>query len=55
MSTKKAPRGMKKVCANVIKAEGLKTDGTLKKGHKYVKGGKIVKVKKATAPTKKKR
>jgi hypothetical protein len=55
MSTKKAPRGMKKVCASVVKAEGLKADGTLRKGHKYLKGGRIVKVPKKAPTTTKKR
>lgn len=36
-------RGLKTVCSQVIKATGLKVDGTLKKGYKYVAGGKIVK------------
>ena len=31
----------------VSKKAGLKADGTLKKGHKFAKGGKIVKTKKA--------
>lgn len=34
----------KKMCRTVIKVEGVKTDGTLKKGYKYAKGGKVVKV-----------
>ncbi|MDL2143580.1 hypothetical protein QQY79_13700 [Flavobacterium tructae] len=57
---KKTVKGLKKVCSGVLKATGLKTDGTLKKGFKYIKGGKIVKmaakkpiVKKKTAPKKK--
>lgn len=37
-------RGLKKVCSGVVKATGLKADGTLKKGFKYIAGGKIVKV-----------
>ena len=41
---KTAVRGLKKVCARVTKTEGLKVDGTLKKGYKYQAGGKIVKV-----------
>lgn len=53
--TKKTVRGLKKVCRSVVKSTGLKTDGTLKKGFKYVKGGKIVKVETAKAkPVKKK-
>lgn len=42
-------RGLKKVCSHVVKATGLRVDGTLKKGYKYATGGKIVKV----APVKK--
>ncbi|OXG00022.1 hypothetical protein BC749_108145 [Flavobacterium araucananum] len=56
---KKTVKGLKKVCSGVLKATGLKTDGTLKKGFKYIKGGKIVKtaakkpiVKKKVAPKK---
>jgi hypothetical protein len=47
MAVKKKPtvKGLKKVCSSVIKGTGLKSDGTLKKGFKYMKGGKIVKVK----------
>lgn len=45
-------RGLKTVCAKVVKVTGIKTDGTLKKGYKYVKGGKIVKVAVATAKVK---
>lgn len=37
-------RGLKKICSGVVKATGLKADGTLKKGYKYITGGKIVKV-----------
>ncbi len=41
------PTGLKKVVAKSIGVCGLrKLDGTLKKGFKYEKGGKIVKVKK---------
>ncbi|HRB72448.1 hypothetical protein [Flavobacterium sp. UBA4197] len=35
--------GLTTVCVKVVKADGLKKDGTLKKGHRYVKGGGIVK------------
>ena len=42
MATKK-----KKTCDNRFKCSGVnKTTGQLKKGHKYGKGGRIVKVKK---------
>ncbi|RUT67737.1 hypothetical protein D0817_24860 [Flavobacterium cupreum] len=55
-TTTKKPtvRGLKKVCSSVVKATGLKTDGTLKKGFKYVAGGKIVKVVAKKAPVRKK-
>lgn len=40
------PKGMTKSVAKAIKVTGLKkSDGTLNKGFKYAKGGKIVKVK----------
>ena len=35
----------KKLCSRVITREGVKRDGTLKKGFRYAKGGKIVKAK----------
>jgi hypothetical protein len=49
MATSKT-RGLKKVCSRVIKGEGLKVDGTLKKGYKYVNGKpkKVTAKKKAT-------
>jgi hypothetical protein len=50
---KPAVRGLKTVCARVVKATGLKVDGTLKKGYKYIKGGKIVKVIEKKKPVKK--
>lgn len=34
----------KKLCSKVIRREGLKLDGTLKKGYKYSPGGRVVKV-----------
>ena len=40
---KPSVRGLKTVCSQVLKATGLRVDGTLKKGYKYVAGGKIVK------------
>lgn len=54
MAVKKKPtvKGLKKVCSSVLKATGLKSDGTLKKGFKYIKGGKIVKVKVVTTKAK---
>lgn len=41
---KPSVKGLKTVCSKVLKATGLKVDGTLKKGFKYATGGKIVKV-----------
>ena len=35
----------KKMCSRIIQREGVKKDGTLKKGFRYAKGGKIVKAK----------
>lgn len=37
---------MAKRCTNRVKCAGLKSNGTLKKGYKFLKGGKVVKVKK---------
>lgn len=50
MTTKKTTKKKKsvtakKLCSSIIVKDGLKKDGTLKKGHKYIKGGKIVKTK----------
>ncbi|WP_281322070.1 hypothetical protein [Flavobacterium aestivum] len=54
MAVKKTSvRGLKTVCSRVLKSTGLKADGTLKKGFKYLKGGKIVKV--TVKPTVKKK
>lgn len=40
------PKGMTKSVAKAVKVTGLKkADGTLQKGFKYLKGGKIVKAK----------
>jgi hypothetical protein len=50
MATKK-PAGKKrsvtakKLCSSIIVKDGLKKDGTLKKGYHYLKGGKIAKSK----------
>lgn len=49
-STKPKRVTAKKMCSKVIKREGVKTDGTLKKGYKYVKGGRVVKVAPAKKP-----
>jgi hypothetical protein len=40
---KPSVKGLKTLCSGVVRATGLKVDGTLKKGYKYAKGGKIVK------------
>ncbi|HEX8269752.1 MAG TPA: hypothetical protein VF581_07660 [Flavobacterium sp.] len=58
MATVKKPRKRgttaRKLCSKVIRQEGLKKDGTLKKGYHY-KNGKPVKAKPATkAPMKRK-
>jgi uncharacterized protein YydD (DUF2326 family) len=50
---KPSVRGLKTVCTRVVKATGLKVDGTLKKGYKYIKGGKVVKVAQPKKPVKK--
>lgn len=38
-------KGLTKFTAKNAHVEGIKRDGTLKKGYKYLKGGKIVKIK----------
>lgn len=50
-ATKKRTITAKKLCSKVIRREGLKVDGTLKKGYHYTPGGKVVKAK--PAPKKK--
>ena len=50
VSKKAKPKGKnrisaKKLCSRVIVREGVKKDGTLKKGYRYVKGGRVVKAK----------
>lgn len=47
MSTRKPAKRTtaKKLCSSVIVREGLKKDGSLKKGYRYAEGGKIVKAK----------
>ncbi|WP_268847892.1 hypothetical protein [Flavobacterium aestivum] len=52
-SKKTNVRGLKRVCSRVLKSTGLKANGTLKKGFKYLKGGKIVKVTAKTTVKKK--
>ena len=48
VSKKARPKGKKrisakKLCSSVIARDGVKKDGTLKKGFRYVKGGKVIK------------
>ena len=47
MSTRKPAKRTtaKKLCSSIIVKEGLKKDGSLKKGYRYAEGGKIVKAK----------
>lgn len=43
---KKKSQSARSLCSKVIVKDGLKKDGSLKKGYRYVAGGKIVKAKK---------
>lgn len=43
---RKTMKRRKKSCSNRVKCEGIKRDGTLKKGYRYAKGGRVVKAKK---------
>ena len=50
VSKKAKPKGKKrisatKLCNSVIIRDGVKRNGTLKKGFRYVKGGRVVKAK----------
>ncbi|WP_395074541.1 hypothetical protein [Flavobacterium sp.] len=50
VSKKAKPKGKKrisatKLCSSVIVRDGVKRNGTLKKGYRYVKGGRVVKAK----------
>lgn len=50
VAKKTKPKGKKrisakKLCSSVIARDGVKKDGTLKKGYRYVKGGRVVKAK----------
>jgi len=36
----------KRKCSNRVKCDGLKQNGKLKKGFKFLRGGKVAKVKK---------
>lgn len=42
----------KKTKKSTTRKEGVKADGTLKKGFRYAKGGRVVKAKAATAKKK---
>lgn len=41
----KKKKTLKGVCNTVIKREGVKANGWLKKGYRYAKGGRVVKAK----------
>ncbi len=45
MKPKSKRMSAKKLCSKVIRVPGLKVDGTLKKGFRYLKKGVIVKAK----------
>ncbi len=38
-------RKTKKLCRSVIRQEGVKVNGKLKKGYRFAKGGRVVKSK----------
>lgn len=42
---KKKKASVKKACRSLIRQEGVKQNGQLKKGYKYKKGGGVVKAK----------
>lgn len=46
MSTTTVKRKTKKLCRSIIKQEGIKVNGKLKKGYRFAKGGKVVKASK---------
>lgn len=50
-TTKKA--SVKKACRKLVTPTGVKADGTLKPGYKYLKGGRVVKAKAKTASKRK--
>lgn len=52
-TTKKAK--VKAACRKIVRPEGVKLNGTLKKGYKYKKGGGVVKAKAANPSKPKKR
>lgn len=39
-------RKTKKLCRSVIRQEGVKVNGRLKKGYRFTKGGRVVKTSK---------
>lgn len=43
MSTPTVKSKTKKLCRSIIKQEGVKVNGKLKKGFRFAKGGKVVK------------
>lgn len=44
--TSKKSASVKKACRRMVGTkEGVKADGTLKKGYRYAKGGRVVKAK----------
>jgi len=45
----------KQNCRRLVRPEGVKVNGQLKKGYKYLKGGKVVKVVAKKTTTKKKK
>jgi len=45
----------KQNCHRLVRQEGVKVNGQLKKGYKYLKGGKVVKVATKKTETKKKK
>lgn len=42
---KRSTAGIKKACRKVTRPTGVKLDGSLKKGYRYAKGGRVVKAK----------
>jgi len=42
---KKKTTTAKKLCSKVIKRDGVKANGQLKKGYRYAAGGRVVKAK----------
>ncbi len=46
-AAKRRKPSVKKACRTLIAQEGVKRDGTLKKGYRYAKGGRVVRAKAA--------